>query len=78
MADDLQQMNSADHVLVIATYAVDRVYKPKCEETSLNSGSNKPIADPGGGAPRSWPPPNAKLARPNYVLASPKPASGFT
>ena len=32
----------------------------------------------GGGPPRPWPPPNAKLARPNYVLASPKPASGFT
>ena len=32
----------------------------------------------GGGAPRPWPPPNAKFARPNYVLASPKPASGFT
>ena len=32
----------------------------------------------GGGAPRPWPPPNAKLARPNYVLASPKPDSGFT
>ena len=26
----------------------------------------------GGGAPRPWPPPNAKLARPNYVLASPQ------
>ena len=38
------------------------------------------LADPGGGGgpPRPWPPPNAKLARPNYVLASPKPASGFT
>ena len=32
----------------------------------------------GGGPPRPWPPPNAKLARPNYVLASPKPASRFT
>ena len=31
-----------------------------------------------GGPPRPWPPPNANLARPDYVLASPKPASGFT
>ena len=42
-----------------------------CHDTS-------PLADPGGGgAPRPWPHPNAKLARSNYVLASPKPASGF-
>ena len=34
------------------------------------------LADPGGGGgPRPWPPLNAGLASPNYVLASPKPAS---
>ena len=47
--------------------------KVYCNATSMFGA----LADPGGGAPRPWPPPNAELAMPNCVLASPNRTVGI-